>query len=279
MNQTLIIDAGSSKADWALISDKGVRSLSTEGYNPYTHSVNRLEKIAANAMDQFQGLVHDIYYYGSGVSGSHIDDIRAQLASWIGCERVHVTDDLVGAARSVCQRSAGLVAIAGTGSNLCHFDGIQIVRRSPNLGYILGDEGSGNHLGRLLVKKHFYGTLPRHLSKQFNQRFPKLNRNSFLSELFNSEHPNSFLAQFAKFIHAQRQDIYIHSLILQSFKEFIQNHIIPLSVDSDLAVHFVGSIGYRFQSEWIKALSEFNIQVGTFLERPIDGLIEYHKSN
>ena len=38
-----------------------------------------------------------------------------------------------------------------TGSNSCYYDGKQIVSNVSPLGFILGDEGSGAVLGKLLV--------------------------------------------------------------------------------------------------------------------------------
>ena len=45
----------------------------------------------------------------------------------------------------------GLPASLGTGSNSCFYNGEEIVNNISPLGFILGDEGSGAVLGKLLV--------------------------------------------------------------------------------------------------------------------------------
>lgn len=45
----------------------------------------------------------------------------------------------------------GIVCIMGIGLNLCYYDGKNIVINVFFLGFILGDEGSGVVLGKLLV--------------------------------------------------------------------------------------------------------------------------------
>ena len=58
---------------------------------------------------------------------------------------------MLAAARGLCGHEAGIACILGTGSNSCFYNGEEIVNNISPLGFILGDEGSGAVLGKLLV--------------------------------------------------------------------------------------------------------------------------------
>src|SRR5690606_22301086 len=109
--------------------------------------------------------------------------------------RVEAESDLLGAARGLCGRSEGLVAILGTGSNSCHYNGCEIVEHVSPLGFILGDEGSGAVLGRKLVSAVFERQLPAGLSAAFNGRYD-LSALQAVERVYRRPFPNRFLAGF-----------------------------------------------------------------------------------
>lgn len=79
--------------------------------------------------------------------------------------QIFVESDLLGAARSACKDHPGIACILGTGSNSCLYDGRQIVRNIPPLGYILGDEGSGAYLGKRFIGDCLKGQLPENYGR------------------------------------------------------------------------------------------------------------------
>ena len=83
-----------------------------------------------------------------------------------------VDTDIVGAARALMSGHEGIVCILGTGANSCLWDGERIVRQTPALGYILGDEGSGAVLGRMLINALYKGGLPESIKKVLNLKRP-----------------------------------------------------------------------------------------------------------
>jgi hypothetical protein len=97
----------------------------------------------------------DIYFYGSGCTPAHVPMMTQLLTEALTPKTVEVHSDLMAAARSLCQREAGIACILGTGANSCLYNGEQIVQNTPALGYILGDEGSGSVLGRLFLNAIF----------------------------------------------------------------------------------------------------------------------------
>ena len=72
---------------------------------------------------------------------------------------IKVESDLLGAAHAVVWTRGRYCLYLGTGANSCQYDGENIVANIPPLGYILGDEGSGAVLGKLLLNGIFKGDL------------------------------------------------------------------------------------------------------------------------
>jgi len=60
---------------------------------------------------------------------------------------------------------------------------------------------------------------------------------------------------------------------------FIENYIMQYDNCKEVPVHFVGSIAFYLKDELKTILSEYGIQMGNILRRPIDGLIEFHVAN
>ena len=59
----------------------------------------------------------------------------------------------------------------GTGSNSCLYDGTEITEHISPLGFILGDEGSGAVLGKLLVGDCLKRQLPAPLVRKFMDQY------------------------------------------------------------------------------------------------------------
>jgi hypothetical protein len=58
---------------------------------------------------------------------------------------------------------------------------------------------------------------------------------------------------------------------------FIEIHVKCFDNWRDVPVHFVGSIGHYFNDCLQVACTSTGVQLGQVIQKPIDGLIEYHK--
>lgn len=275
----LIIDAGSSKADCGILQENENSIIQTEGFNPFTHDLSQLRNILEQVQSEVN-LAHlqQLSYYGAGINPQNKGAIQAQLRKIVPNCFVHVESDLLGAARSAAQHSEAIVSINGTGSNACIYDGKTILQQINTLGYILGDEGSGSHLGKALIQSYFYQQLPHDLCRSFEADYGKLDRTKVLQSVYRDKNPNTYLATYAKFIHEHKNEVFVKCLILKSFGEYIRAHLLPLSVNRAYPVYFVGSIGYYFRHEWELALSKYQLGCGGFLKKPIHGLIDFHRN-
>lgn len=80
---------------------------------------------------------------------------------------IEVNTDMLAVARGLCGHKPGIACIMGTGSNSCFYDGEKIASNVSPLGFILGDEGSGAVLGKLLVGDMLKNQMTPELKEKF----------------------------------------------------------------------------------------------------------------
>lgn len=277
----VIIDSGSTKADWRLLTQLGVEHIETVGFSPVLHSAAFIQAALHKAVQTQQEIVSttkQIYYYGTGCwDEPRKKIIENALQVEFPQAAISVESDLFGAARATCGITSGIVAILGTGSNSCFFNGAKIVHQVANLGYLLGDEGSGGDLGKALLQAYFYKELPEELGQKLAPYFPE-GKTTLLDKLYNTERPNAYLASFTTFMAEHQAHPYIQKLIEGSFASFIDRHLTKYPDHQLLPIHFVGSIAFYFQDFIKKLLAERDMQVGRIIKKPIDYLVKFHKN-
>ena len=200
----LIADCGSTKIDWCLLNgSEKVAQIFTVGMNALMLTQEEMtERIKTELMPHIVSYkVDEIYYYGAGIISEEIKNnvINALKANIPTATKIEVDSDLLAAARALCGHEPGIACIMGTGSNSCYYDGEKVVDNVSPLGYILGDEGSGAVLGKLLVGDVLKKQLPEHICEAFLKEYD-LDRTKIITAVYRQHPANRFLAQFAPFI-------------------------------------------------------------------------------
>ena len=276
----LITDSGSTKADWALI-DHGrcVSRIQTCGFNPYMQTTDDMAcKLKDSALKKIadRGISH-LWFYGAGCTpGDKSDSVATALKAVFGTEcKIEVLSDMVGAARALCQHSEGIACILGTGSNSCLYNGREIVANVPPLGFILGDEGSGAYLGKLLVGNVLKGQMAQEVASRF---FEEVGMDSadIINRVYRQPFPNRWLASLAPFIHRNLDHKDIRNMVGSAFTAFFQRNVTNYN-RPDLPVNCVGSIAHYYREIIVEAATSLGLTIGTIMQSPIEGLIEYHK--
>jgi len=277
----LIADSGSTKTDWILIDEILNHRTYFEGLglNPY---YSDSEIVSKEVIRLFKSLdissVSHIHFYGAGCSTQANKQIISKgLQSLFSQTKIEVFHDLEGAAHALCKTSEGVACILGTGSNAAYFDGKSILQSAVSLGYLLGDEGSGNQLGKKLIHAIFLKTAPDELIRDFQKTFD-LSLENLLIELYQKPSPNRFLASFTKYIRQNKKNPFILDLIHKTFKEFLDLVVEPLNPHKILPVHFTGSIAWFFKDELEDAVKKSGFILGRITQKPIEDLADYHFS-
>ncbi len=275
----VIADSGSTKADWKIVHAGGTHEMvSTIGFNPFFYTS---EAIEAELRKSFIHEVNvekaeEVNFYGAGCSTPELCAIVAKALEKIFPRAiVRVEHDLLAAARATCGNDPGVACILGTGSNSCEYDGVSITDNVDNLAFLLGDEGSGTHLGKKLLRAYFYRELPRDLREAFDQNFPG-GKATVLENIYAKEHANVYLASFAKFLSIHSDHFFVKKLVFDSFAEFVDRHVRKYAKHGQYPVHFIGSVAFHFQPILSMVLAERDLKMGVVVKKPIDNLVDYH---
>ncbi len=273
-----IIDSGSSKADWVFIDkNNSITSLETIGFNPLvTDSRQFIESFQNNPAKPKQEKVKQVFFYGAGCSTNEsIQRTQNVLQLLFPAAKIMVENDLLGAARATYQGKPSVVAILGTGSNSCLFNGTKIIDQVANLGYLLGEEGSGYALGKEILRSFFYRELSPELTVAFQDTY-QLNRNQLVHQIYSSSSPNRDIAAFSAFAVKNRTHSDIQTIVSGIFQDFVERNLQKYEITPSIPIHFVGSIAYLFRNKMEELLEERDMLPGVFLQKPIDGLSFYH---
>lgn len=278
----LIADCGSTKIDWCLLNGKEkVAQIFTTGMNALLMTQEEMtQRIADELMPNIANYeVTEIYYYGAGIISDEIKShvINALKANIPSATKIEVDSDLLAAARALCGHKPGIACILGTGSNSCYYDGEKVVDNVSPLGYILGDEGSGAVLGKLLVGDVLKKQLPENLCEKFLKEY-NLDRNKIIDAVYRKPAANRFLAQFAPFLEHNIEEPSIHRIVLHSFIDFFVRNVENYDNYKELPCNFVGSIALLEKATLLEAAKSQGITVGNIIQDPMEGLIKFHST-
>ncbi len=280
----LLADGGSTKVDWVLLhAGQASEVMNTAGLNPFVIGAERMsEEIRTVLVPQLDIDVDDIdkvYFYGASCSTPHnCGIVESGISSVFEDAEIYVDHDMLGAVKALCGDHPGVACILGTGSNCCVYDGESIVDELTCLGYLAGDEGSGNYIGKMVLQSYCYGTMPDEIRKDFIHQFGKSPK-EMVTALYHAEKPNAFLAQFSAFLKNWMHTPFRREITEKAFRDFIENNVRTLNIPDDYQIHFTGSVAYYFQDSLKSVIQDYPFELGNIIRKPIQGMIEYHVSH
>ena len=277
---TLIADSGSTKTNWLLISNNGkIEKYQTEGINPVVGDSTLISNTIGKSFAPYvEGTkINKIIFYGAGCTSSKKGVVEKALYKFFPDAEIEVESDVLAAARALCGHNEGIACIMGTGSNSCYYDGVKIVDNVSPLGYILGDEGSGAVLGKLLVGDVLKNQLPAALCEKFLKQYG-LDRQKIIESVYKKPAANRFLASLSPFLIENIEEPAVHRLVLNAFKAFFVRNIENYEGYKTMPVSFVGSVAYYYRDVLEEAASSLGIKVGTVIKSPMEGLVKYHSN-
>lgn len=275
----IIADSGSTKCEWRLLAEgKRAKKVITQGISPYFLTQEQIIALIQKELLPKLGdvAVEEVYYYGTGLANpANAKIVKAALKKLFPKAKTEVNHDLLGAARALCQRDKGIACILGTGSNSCYYNGSKIVKNSPGLGYVLGDEGSGTYLGKKVIQYFLYNTFDEDLMARFVARF-ETTQVEILENVYKKPLPNRYLASFAIFLAENRGHYMIENIIEDGLNDFFFTHLYKYRESWTSPIHFVGSVAYGFKDVLKDLCATYELELGRVLKNPMDGLVTYH---
>ena len=274
----LIADSGSTKTDWCVILDNTpIKRIGTKGLNPFFQSEEEIQQeLTHSLLPQLpEGTIDSVYFYGAGCTPEKAPTLRRAIADSLPVVgNIKAYSDMLAAARGLCGREAGITCILGTVSYSCFYDGKEIVNHISPLGFILGDEGSGAVLGKLLVgdilKNQLSPAIKEVFLKQFDLTVPEI-----IDRVYRQPFPNRFLASLSPFIAQHLEEPGIRQLVLGSFIAFLRRNVMQYDY-TQYPAHFIGSVAHCYKEILQEAAQETGIRIGKILQSPMEGLIQYH---
>ncbi len=276
----LIADSGATKTEWCLMNGRKKTIFITQGMSPYFISAEQMQIILMQELlPQIKKIeVDEIYYYGTGCSNpGNAKVVKKVFENIFRDSKIEVTHDLMAAAKALCGNEKGIACILGSGSNSCYYNGKKIVKNSPGLGYILGDEGSGAYLGKKVIQYYLYNTFDEDLRSRFDAKFVT-NSTEILNGVYKQPLPNRYLASFAIFLAENRGHYMIENIIEDGLNDFFFNHVYKYKESWTLPINFVGSIADGFKDVIADLCKSYQLHLGRIIKNPMEGLIHYHKN-
>lgn len=281
MSSILIADSGSTKTDWCLLTgNKKPVHFKTQGINPYLQKAEDIANILETELqwDKKKHGADKIVFYGAGAGNeAKQKELSAILNKYFAIKKTEVSSDMMAAARAMCGTQKGIVCILGTGSNSCYFDGKKIKEQQPSLGYIAGDEGSGNHMGKKILQYYAYRTFDTELRMVFELYFGN-DLSQILNKLYREPFPNRYLAGFVKLLAENRGHFMVENIIEDCLNDFFQHHILKYRQSWKQPLHFTGSVAYMFRDVIAELCNQYELTCGNITQSPMEGLIKYHKA-
>lgn len=279
MASILIAESGSTKTDWCLIRKTGkAQYFKTSGINPYLQSAEQILLLLTNELDWGKRNAPDkIMFYGAGISSKlQQKKITDVLWQFFKVKNIQAEGDMMAACRALCGFNKGIVSILGTGSNCCYYNGKSIATQQTSLGYIAGDEGSGNHMGKRILQYYAYNTFDTELRMCFEQKFGN-DIQAIISRLYSEPFPNRYLASFVPLLRENRGHFMVENIIEDTFDAFFHHHILKIRQSWKLPLYFTGSIANEFKDVLQTLCHQYELEFGKVEKAPIDQLVHFHR--
>lgn len=270
MKNSLIIESGSSKADWIFYErNERLMELKTIGLNPKVTPIDEIKEEIFSNLNYFEQKVEEVFFYGAGVIGKE-DQLKELIESHPNVKKAEVYSDLIAAARSSMKNSEErIVCILGTGSYVGLFKGDELIDSSLGHGFIIGDLCSGCEFGKIMVQDLLNRELPQKIMSQID-----ISTEEIKNKVYSESNPNRFLATFFPLLTANRELEYSKKLIKEQVDLLVEKGINPLLNDNIKTIDFIGSVANVLYRELSNSLPA-NINLN-FVPKPIEGLFDYH---
>ena len=275
----LIADSGSTKCSWALCHANGkiLNKYRTIGFNPYfINEKDILKYLEESDLEEHKDTITNVIFYGAGCSSKEKNNIiLSPFKLFFKNANVIIRHDIDAACYAMYTGKPNITCILGTGSNSCFFDGKKIYEHAPSLGFLVGDEGSGNYFGKKAINLYFNKMLPDDLKANFEANF-ETNLATINNQIYNNSRANVYLAEFFPFILKNKNHPLIKDVIDKSLDEFFKIHVSCFTNYQEIDINFIGSVAYYLSDQIHTTAKKYHCKVNDIIQSPIENLVNYH---
>lgn len=283
----LLADSGSTKTEWVILTaSQVVHRFRSEGFNPSTQTENYIRDVLQSQVlpelpgqegAQAGNLRLRFFTAGAGkeVHRHKMERLLLEVLP-VAAEDAVVGHDMQGAGIGLFGMEAGIACIIGTGANAAVCEASKIRLGVPSGGYLLGDEGSGNHLGKRLASDYLYGFLPEGDDRAFEEHFG-LDAESLWNKVYFEPNPNRFLASLAPFISERKHIPYYRRLVTDTFQSFFSRILVHLHAYRELPLGVIGSVGMAFEEAFTERAEANGYRPPRFVKAPMDGMVTFYQ--
>ncbi|WP_029280246.1 hypothetical protein [Pedobacter borealis] len=275
-----VVYSGSKTAFWKITQNgQVVAHCNTTGLNPcfvdpktILQILNKKVALVNNAEN-----IKKIYFFAAGASSAdRKEELAKTLASFFKYSKIVVENDLFGAAKAACYDQPGIVGMLGSGAHCAYFDGKKPINNNFGLGYILGDEGSSNYFGKILLKEFLSLKMPKDIETKFILTY-NLDRPQILERIYNKPQANIFLTSFFDFFTQNSKHEYIRKLIDGGFEKYIETYVLPMAEKyNDREIHIVGKVGAELEDRLRLVAGRYDIKIKSIIKEPIQNLLKHY---
>ncbi|RZK54065.1 MAG: hypothetical protein EOO87_11385 [Pedobacter sp.] len=277
-----VVYSGSKSSFWRIALDGKVMAECTiPGINPRLNdSKYIIQQLNKNiALINYAEQVKKMKVFAAGASSKESQEALATtLNLFFKNAKIKVKDDIYGASIAACYDKSGIVGILGSGANCAYFNGKKPEKNNFGLGYILGDEGSSNYFGKMILKNFLEDKLPAELKKAFDHKY-NLDRATILERIYKKHGAQQYLTSFLDFYLENRNHKFIQQIVDNAFEKYFSTYLLPtLSKHPSQEIHFVGAVAGNFQENLRAIAAKHQLEIMTITKEPIYNLLNYYSN-
>ncbi|MCH5599268.1 hypothetical protein [Niabella ginsengisoli] len=122
-----------------------------------------------------------------------------------------------------------------------------------------------------------YNTFDEDLRARFDATYVTT-PTEILENVYKKPLPNRYLASFARFLAENRGHYMVENIIEDGLNDFFFTHLVKYNEAWKYKINFVGGIAFGFKDIIRELCNTYNFDLGKILQKPMKGLIEFHKS-
>lgn len=271
-----VADNGASKCEW-MIGD-GVNEpvrVVHPGFNPNSAALLQEKEFVKNITSKVDRIPDKLFFYSAGMGNEFAKaKMHSILKERFQTADISIETDLTGTGRAIFGDRHGVAAILGTGANAGYYDGKAIKHQPLSLGFLMGDEGSGAYLGKVLMQHYLRGDLPTDILRLIDDNhLPP--RTELLKSVYSNPSPRVFTTMLRVFEPVKGHP-YLSDIIRKGFKLFFDRIVARVEHQGELNIGFTGSVAYHFSDELALVAAENGFRVSRIIQHPAKALFDYH---